>query len=135
MNIENYFIPIEIKSRESIIHETLSRIGIANRLQKKLFQTCHLINYKNYNTIIHFKEFFGINGEFERIKMDDVDFQRRNLIIFLLYKWDLIKIDINDFDYIDKFKLDRKLFILSHKEKSDWFIESKVKTYRLDYNG
>ena len=99
------------------IKETLTRIGVSSRKEKKLFQSCHILHKRGRYYIVHFKELFALDGLHSDI--DDNDIARRNKIIKLLEEWGLL-------DIIDKEKVKEpiceinQLKILSYKDKGDW---------------
>jgi hypothetical protein len=122
-----YFIPIKIISDVSIIKETLQRIGIPAKQDKILYQTCHFLNYKEKDSIIHFKEFFGINNNnIDLIRMKEEDFTRRNTIIYLLYGWKLIDLDTDTLQYIKSYQCNKRMFVVSYHDKQNWNLKSKV---------
>ena len=99
------------------IKETLTRIGVSSRKEKKLFQSCHILHKRGRYYIVHFKELFALDGLHSDI--DDNDIARRNKIVKLLEEWGLLEI-------VDKEKVKEpvceinQLKILSYKEKGDW---------------
>ena len=98
------------------VRETLTRIGVASRKEKKLFQSCHILHKQGRYFIIHFKELFLLDGKSSDLEKNDL--LRRNTIATLLSDWGLIKI-------IDKNKINecaplRQIKIISHKEKHEW---------------
>jgi hypothetical protein len=99
------------------IKETLTRIGVSSRKEKKLFQSCHILHKRGRYYIVHFKELFALDGL--RSDINDNDIARRNKITSLLEEWGLLEI-------VDKDKTKEpiceinQLKILSFKEKSDW---------------
>jgi hypothetical protein len=101
------------------IKETLTRIGVSSRKEKKLFQSCHILHKRGKYYIVHFKELFALDGL--RSDIDENDVARRNKIITLLQEWGLIEV-------LDKDKIKEpiceinQLKILSYKEKSDWVL-------------
>ena len=102
------------------IRETLSRIGVASRKDKELFQSCHILHKKGKYYIVHFKELFALDGKRANLTQNDV--QRRNRIIQLLSDWGLITTVIEE-------KLDiaplNQIKVISYKEKGDWTLETK----------
>jgi len=104
------------------IRETLSRIGVASRKDKELFQSCHILHKKGKYYIVHFKELFQLDGKPTNI--DENDIGRRNSIIELLKQWNLIRI-------IDESKIEEpkvslsQIKILSFKEKDEWKLTTK----------
>ena len=103
------------------VRETLTRIGVASRKDKKLFQSCHILHKQGIYFIVHFKELFALDGKTANIS--DNDIERRNTIAQLLKDWELIEIVNHD-------KLDNKaplsqIKVLSFKEKNEWKLEPK----------
>ena len=109
------------------IKETLTRIGVASRKEKKIFQSCHILHKRNRETgeshyaIMHFKEMFLMDGKSS--DFSDEDKARRNRIAFLLQEWGLLKIREPD-NYHDMASMNQ-VKIISHKEKSEWTTEAK----------
>ena len=101
--------------------ETLSRIGVANVLDMKLFQSCHILHKKGKYYITHFKELFVLDGKPADITEDDI--KRRNLIASLLSDWGLVKID-NPASITDKAVIS-SVKIIPHGEKSKWTLVQK----------
>jgi hypothetical protein len=103
------------------VRETLTRIGVASRKEKKLYQSCHILHKQGKYYIVHFKELFALDGKKTNLSLNDV--QRRNRIIQLLSDWGLIEVitpeKIEDVAPLNQIK------VLSFKEKDDWTLESK----------
>jgi len=103
------------------VRETLTRIGVASRKEKKIYQSCHILHKQGKYYIVHFKELFALDGKNTNLSLNDV--QRRNRIIQLLSDWGLITIvtpdKIADLAPLNQIK------VLSFKEKNDWTLESK----------
>lgn len=103
------------------VRETLSRIGVASRKEKKLYQSCHILHKQGKYYIVHFKELFALDGKTANLTLNDV--QRRNRISQLLADWGLISIvkvdEILDIAPLNQIK------VLSYKEKGEWELESK----------
>jgi hypothetical protein len=103
------------------VRETLTRIGVASRKEKKIYQSCHILHKQGKYYIVHFKELFALDGKNTNLSLNDV--QRRNRIIQLLSDWGLITIvtpsKIEDLAPLNQIK------VLSFKEKNDWTLESK----------
>ena len=102
------------------VRETLTRIGVASRKEKKLYQSCHILHKQGKYFIVHFKELFALDGKRANLTQNDV--QRRNRIIQLLSDWGLVTI-------IEDEKLDiaplNQIKVISYKEKGDWTLETK----------
>ena len=96
------------------VRETLSRIGVASRREKKLYQSCHILHKQGKYYIVHFKELFALDGK--KTNLSENDIARRNTISNLLSDWGLIKIvgNIDDTAPLSQIK------ILPYKEKNDW---------------
>ena len=103
------------------VRETLTRIGVASRKEKKLYQSCHILHKQGRYFIVHFKELFALDGKKANLSINDV--QRRNRIVQLLGDWGLVSVTsketIADVAPLSQIK------VLSYKEKGDWTLESK----------
>jgi len=98
------------------IRETLTRIGVSSRTEKKLWQSCHILHKRGKYYIVHFKEMFALDDLPTSIDSDDIG--RRNTIACLLEEWGLLKI-VNKAKIADKVPVN-KIKILPFKEKNDW---------------
>ena len=103
------------------VRETLTRIGVASRKEKKLYQSCHILHKQGKYYIVHFKELFALDGKSANLSLNDV--QRRNRIIQLLSDWGLITIKKPD-TIVDVAPLSQ-IKVLSYKDKGVWNLESK----------
>ena len=103
------------------IKETLTRIGVASRKDKKLFQSCHILHKQGRYFIVHFKELFALDGKHANLTINDV--QRRNRITRLLEDWGLISVVTPD-SVVDIAPLNQ-IKVLAYKDKSDWVLEQK----------
>ena len=103
------------------VRETLTRIGVASRKEKKLYQSCHILHKQGKYYIVHFKEFYAQDGKSANLSLNDV--QRRNRIIQLLSDWGLITIKKPDI-IVDVAPLSQ-IKVLSYKDKGGWNLESK----------
>tara|TARA_S200000501_G_scaffold130374_2_gene123207 strand:- start:351 stop:737 length:387 start_codon:yes stop_codon:yes gene_type:complete len=103
------------------VRETLTRIGVASRKEKKIYQSCHILHKQGKYFIVHFKELFALDGKKTNLSINDV--QRRNRIIQLLSDWGLIK--ISDADKVTDLAPLNQIKVLAFKEKDDWTLESK----------
>ena len=102
------------------VRETLTRIGVASRKERKLYQSCHILHKRGKYYIVHFKELFALDGKPTNITSNDV--QRRNRITKLLSDWGLVEIsgeDTEDLAPLNQIK------VLSFKDKGEWTLESK----------
>ena len=98
------------------VRETLTRIGVASRKEKKLFQSCHILHKQGRYFVVHFKELFLLDGKKSNLEKSDIE--RRNTIATLLSDWGLVTI-IDPAQAADKAPL-RQIKIVSFKEKSEW---------------
>ena len=104
------------------VKETLTRIGVASRKDKTLYQSCHILHKRGKYYIVHFKELFALDGK--STDFEENDLARRNTIAKLLEEWDLLKI-------VDKERVEYPLAplsqikIIAHKEKDDWNLTAK----------
>ena len=103
------------------VRETLTRIGVASRKEKKIYQSCHILHKQGKYYIVHFKELFALDGKRANLFVNDV--QRRNRIAQLLSDWGLVNVvttsAIEDAAPLNQIK------VLSYKDKSEWTLESK----------
>lgn len=103
------------------VRETLTRIGVASRKEKKLYQSCHILHKKGQYYIVHFKELFALDGKTSNITKNDL--QRRNRIIQLLSDWGLVSIVSSD-SVLDMAPLSQ-IKVIAYKDKGEWQLESK----------
>ena len=103
------------------VRETLTRIGVASRKEKKLYQSCHILHKQGRYYIVHFKELFALDGKKANLSTNDV--QRRNRIVQLLSDWGLISISAKEI-IADVAPLSQ-IKVHAYKEKGDWTLESK----------
>ena len=103
------------------VRETLTRIGVASRKEKKLYQSCHILHKQGRYYIVHFKELFALDGKKANLSLNDV--QSRNRFVQLLSDWGLISISAKE-TIADVAPLSQ-IKVLSYKEKGDWTLESK----------
>lgn len=117
-------IEVKIAEEEDFlkIKETLTRIGVASRKEKKLYQSCHIFHKQGKYYIVHFKEMFTIDGK--PSNFSDEDKGRRNKIIQLLQEWGLLKV-IEPERIEDPLASMSQIKIINHKEKDDWTLEAK----------
>jgi hypothetical protein len=103
------------------VRETLTRIGVASRKEKKIYQSCHILHKQGRYYLVHFKELFALDGKYANLTVNDI--QRRNRIIQLLSDWGLITVvkveKIVDIAPLNQIK------VISFKEKGDWILETK----------
>jgi len=103
------------------VRETLTRIGVASRKEKKLYQSCHILHKQGKYYIVHFKELFLLDGKKGNLSLNDV--QRRNRIVQLLGDWGLVSISSKE-SIADVAPLSQ-IKVLAYREKNDWTLESK----------
>ena len=103
------------------VRETLTRIGVASRKEKKLYQSCHILHKQGRYFIVHFKELFALDGKHANLTVNDV--QRRNRIARLLADWGLISV-VKEDSVLDIAPLNQ-IKVLAYKDKSDWILEQK----------
>ena len=103
------------------VRETLTRIGVASRKEKKLYQSCHILHKQGKYYLVHFKELFALDGKRANLTVNDV--QRRNRIVQLLADWGLI--EIVDVSKITDIAPLNQIKVLSFKDKGDWILETK----------
>ena len=104
------------------IRETLSRIGVASRKEKELFQSCHILHKKGKYYIVHFKELFKLDGK--QTNFDESDLGRRNTIIDLLRQWNLVKV-LNPQQILDPRAPLSQIKVIPYKEKNEWKLTQK----------
>ena len=102
------------------VRETLTRIGVASRKEKKLYQSCHILHKQGKYYIVHFKELFALDGKKANLSVNDV--QRRNRIIQLLVDWGLVSTVIDE--VLDIAPLNQ-IKVIAYKEKGNWTLETK----------
>ena len=110
------------------VRETLTRIGVASRKEKKLYQSCHILHKQGKYYIVHFKELFALDGKHANLSINDV--QRRNRIVRLLSDWGLISI-VDEETVADIAPLNQ-IKVLAYKDKGEWILEQK---YNIDKKG
>ena len=118
---QNDMLEISLKEPDDFlkVRETLSRIGVASRKEKKLYQSCHILHKQGKYYIVHFKELFALDGKDTNLSENDI--ARRNTIVNLLNDWGLVEV-------LGKTEPSAPLSqikVISYKEKSDWTLETK----------
>lgn len=103
------------------VRETLTRIGVASRKEKKLYQSCHILHKQGKYYLVHFKELFALDGKYANLTLNDV--QRRNRIAQLLEDWGLIT--IKDESKIQDIAPLNQIKVLAYKDKDEWVLETK----------
>ena len=126
MELIESFVEIRLKHPDDFlkIRETLSRIGIASKREKKLYQSCHILHKQGKYYLVHFKELFKLDGKPSDFYESETDIARRNSIANLISEWGLCEL-------VDPSKSEspttpvNTLKILSYKEKNYWILETK----------
>ena len=103
------------------VRETLTRIGVASRKEKKIYQSCHILHKQGRYYLVHFKELFALDGKHANLTLNDV--QRRNRIAQLLADWGLVS--IVDADKIQDIAPLNQIKVLAFRDKQDWILETK----------
>ena len=101
------------------VRETLSRIGVASRKERKLYQSCHILHKQGRYFIVHFKELFALDGK--QTNLSENDIARRNTIAKLMADWDLLKV----LGVPEPVAPLSQIKVLSYREKVDWTLETK----------
>jgi 2-polyprenyl-6-methoxyphenol hydroxylase-like FAD-dependent oxidoreductase len=103
------------------VRETLTRIGVASRKEKKLYQSCHILHKQGRYFLVHFKELFALDGKHANLTVNDI--QRRNRIVQLIADWGLVTIvdpeKVTDIAPLNQIK------VLAFKDKGEWQLETK----------
>ena len=103
------------------VRETLTRIGVASRKEKKIYQSCHILHKQGKYYIVHFKELFALDGKRANLTVNDV--QRRNRIVRLLCDWGLVTV-LNE-DKVSDIAPLNQIKVLAYKDKGEWILEQK----------
>ena len=103
------------------VRETLTRIGVASRKEKKLYQSCHILHKQGRYFITHFKELFALDVKHANLTVNDI--QRRNRIVQLIADWGLV--EVVDVSKVQDIAPLNQIKVLPHKEKGDWILETK----------
>jgi len=124
MSIVDSLIEVTLTSEEDFlkIKETLTRIGVASRKDRKLFQSCHILHKQGRYYIVHFKELFALDGKPSNFSEDDV--ARRNTITNLLAEWELIKL-VSPEKSREPVAPFSQVKVITHKEKDEWELVAK----------
>lgn len=124
MSIINSLVKVELNQQEDFlkIKETLTRIGVASKKDKTLYQSCHILHKQGSYYIVHFKELFMLDGK--PSNFSDEDRLRRNTIATLLEQWGLLKINTTE-NLEQGLAPISQIKILSHKEKDEWELVAK----------
>jgi hypothetical protein len=103
------------------VRETLTRIGVASRKERKIYQSCHILHKQGKYYLVHFKELFALDGKHANLTVNDA--QRRNRIAQLLADWGLIT--VKDVTKIQDIAPLNQIKVLSYKDKDEWILETK----------
>ena len=103
------------------VRETLTRIGVASRKEKKIYQSCHILHKQGRYFLVHFKEQFALDGKQANLTSNDV--QRRNRIAQLLSDWGLV--EVLNTDQIKDIAPLNQIKVLAYRDKGDWILETK----------
>ena len=101
------------------VRETLSRIGVASRKEKKLYQSCHILHKQGKYYIVHFKELFALDGK--KTNLSENDIARRNTVVNLLNDWGLVHVE----NAAEPAAPLSQIKVISFREKNDWMLEAK----------
>jgi hypothetical protein len=117
-------VEINLKSKEDFlkVKETLTRLGVSSKTEKRLFQSCHILHKRGRYYLMHFKEMFLLDGLKSDISDDDIG--RRNTIVKLLVEWNLVTA-VNTEDYKEPQLSLARLKIIPHSQKRDWELIAK----------
>ena len=115
------------------VRETLTRIGVASRKERKIYQSCHILHKQGRYYIVHFKELFALDGKKANISLNDI--QRRNRLVQLLVDWGLVNISTESQEKIKELAPLNQIKVLSFKEKGEWTLESKYNIGRKKQEG
>lgn len=123
MNVDSLIEVRLVKEDDFLkIRETLTRIGVASRKDRKLYQSCHILHKQGRYYIVHFKELFLLDGKPSNFSEDDI--ARRNTIVNLLTEWGLVQ-QINPLRTKEPVAPLSQIKVLPHKEKDDWELIAK----------
>ena len=103
------------------VRETLTRIGVASRKEKKIYQSCHILHKQGRYFLVHFKELFALDGKHANLTTNDV--QRRNRIAQLISDWGLV--EVLNTDQIKDIAPLNQIKVLAYRDKGDWILETK----------
>ena len=103
------------------VRETLTRIGVASRKEKKKYQSCHILHKQGRYYLVHFKELFALDGKHANLTQNDV--QRRNRIAQLIADWGLVS--IVDVEKVQDIAPLNQIKVLAYKDKGEWILETK----------
>ena len=117
------FVEISLNEPDDFlkVRETLTRIGVASRKEKKIYQSCHILHKQGRYFLVHFKELFALDGKHANLTSNDV--QRRNRIAQLLSDWGLV--EVLNTDQIKDIAPLNQIKVLAYRDKGDWILETK----------
>ena len=118
---QEHMLEVRLKEPDDFlkVRETLSRIGVASRKERKLYQSCHILHKQGRYYIVHFKELFALDGK--KTNLTENDIARRNTIADLLKDWGLVDI-LGNAEPVAPLS---QIKVLSYREKSEWTLETK----------
>ena len=118
---QEQMLEISVKEPDDFlkVRETLSRIGVASRKERKLYQSCHILHKQGRYYIVHFKELFALDGKETNLSENDI--ARRNTIANLLDDWDLVKL-LGTAEPVAPLS---QIKVLSYREQEEWTLETK----------
>lgn len=121
---KGYGVPVRLKTPDDFlkVRETLTRIGVASRKEKTLYQSCHILHKGGLYVVIHFKELFALDGKPSDFSEEDEG--RRNTITSLLVEWGLVEVVTPDKIKQPLASLN-KIKILPYSEKEEWSLQAK----------
>ena len=124
MNVIDSLIEVTLPNEEDFlkIKETLTRIGVASKKDRKLYQSCHILHKQGKYYIVHFKELFALDGKPSNFSEEDVG--RRNTIVNLLAEWGLLKLAIVEKSQEPRTPLSQ-IKILAYKDRNEWELVAK----------
>ena len=124
MNVIDNLIEVTLPNEEDFlkIKETLTRIGVASKKDRKLYQSCHILHKQGKYYIVHFKELFALDGKPSNFSEEDVG--RRNTIVNLLAEWGLLKIVIIEKSQEPRTPLSQ-IKILAYRDRNEWELVAK----------
>ena len=124
MNVIDSLIEVTLPNEEDFlkIKETLTRIGVASKKDRKLYQSCHILHKQGKYYIVHFKELFALDGKPSNFSEEDMG--RRNTIVNLLAEWGLLKIVIIEKSQEPRTPLSQ-IKILAYKDRNEWELVAK----------
>ena len=119
-------VEVHLKNEDDFlkVKETLTRIGVASRKDRKLYQSCHILHKQGRYFIVHFKELFALDGKPSDFHENEADIARRNTIANLLEQWDLVTL-VDSSKTVEPVAPLNQIKILPYKEKGEWELVAK----------